>query len=418
MNWQTEIRQAALTSPSGIRQVFTYENVSYQFDRKTTGFNFPDADGTFVQDLGRTGRRYPFRIFFHGDDYKTESELFESLLEEKGIFKLEHPMYGIVNVVPFGTISRRDDLKTAANQAIFTLTFWETIEEIIPLSQDDPTADVFVSLNGYSEEAAKSFELNMDLENVTEQVTTINKFKALINSVKAGLQKVADTIEAVQKQFDAIFDSINSSLDLLIKTPLALAQQCILLIQSPARAATNIQARLDGYKNLADSTIKQASGVFNIYAPLLGSENSNAFHSDELFAMSYTSGSVLSVVNNTFETAGDAIAAADFILTQFDELVEWRDDNYESLGIIDTGESYQKLQESVTLTIGFLIQISFTLKQERSVVLDRNRTIIDLCAELYGSVDDRLDFMINSNNLAGFPGILELQQGTTILYYV
>jgi hypothetical protein len=51
------------------------------------------------------------------------------------------------------------------------------------------------------------------------------------------------------------------------------------------------------------------------------------------------------------------------------------------------------------------------------VVLDRPRTIIDLAAELYGSVDDKLDFLISSNNLTG-DQILELQRGQVISYYV
>ena len=57
------------------------------------------------------------------------------------------------------------------------------------------------------------------------------------------------------------------------------------------------------------------------------------------------------------------------------------------------------------------------LKQERSITLDRARTIIDLCGELYGSVDDNLDFAINSNGLTGSE-ILELPRGFDFVYYV
>jgi hypothetical protein len=70
----------------------------------------------------------------------------------------------------------------------------------------------------------------------------------------------------------------------------------------------------------------------------------------------------------------------------------------------------------VALTAGHLVETSFTLLQERRIVLDRERTIIDLAAELYGSVDDRLDLLINSNDLTGSE-ILELPRGRTIVYY-
>jgi len=49
--------------------------------------------------------------------------------------------------------------------------------------------------------------------------------------------------------------------------------------------------------------------------------------------------------------------------------------------------------------------------------LSRDRTIIDLVGELYGNIDDELDFFINSNNLSGNE-ILELPKGKEIVYYV
>ena len=186
------------------------------------------------------------------------------------------------------------------------------------------------------------------------------------------------------------------------------------MLQSPARALTNIQARLDAYGDLANSII---SGDGAVVKPGNDSTNSNQFHTNDLYASTYVTGSVVSVVNNEFTTKTEALEAAELILTQLDDVTNWRDDNFQSLEEVDTGSSYQQLQEAVALTAGFLVEISFSLKQERRIVLDRNRTIIDLAAELYGSVDDQLDFLINSNNLTGSE-ILELPKGREIVYYV
>ena len=49
-------------------------------------------------------------------------------------------------------------------------------------------------------------------------------------------------------------------------------------------------------------------------------------------------------------------------------------------------------------------------------MLDRNRTILDIAAELYGAVDERLDQLIATNNLTGSQ-ITELARGTRIKYY-
>lgn len=414
MAWNDRIREAAYTSPGGDRITFAYENVRKTVDKKTTGFEFPDANGTFVQDLGHTGRRYPLRVFFWGDDYDQEADQFEAALLERGTGKLEHPIYGTVDVVPFGTITRRDDLKTAANQAVVEVTFWETIGLIYPAAQTDPAAAVLAAVDEYNATASEEFEDTTSLGSAVEQASFKNSYEALLDSARSGLQTVADAQENVQKQFDAIYDSINEGIDVLIAQPLTLAFQTTQLLQSPARALTNIQARLDAYGDLANSII---SGDGAVVSPGNDSTNSNQFHTNDIYASTYVTGSVVSVVNNEFTTKTEALEAAELVLTQLDDVTNWRDDNFQSLGEVDTGAAYQQLQEAVALTAGFLVEISFSLKQERRVVLDRNRTIIDLAAELYGSVDDQLDFLINSNNLTGSE-ILELPRGREIVYYV
>tara|TARA_R110000744_G_scaffold333450_1_gene438841 strand:+ start:2656 stop:3882 length:1227 start_codon:yes stop_codon:yes gene_type:complete len=408
MAWNDRIREAAYTSPSGERLTFGYENVSKKIDKKTTGFEFPDADGTFVQDLGHSGRKYPLRVFFWGSDYDQEADAFEAALLERGTGKLEHPIYGTVNVVPFGTITRRDDLKTGANQAVLEITLWETIGLIYPAAQTDPASAVLTAVDEYNDAAAAEFEEVTSLDSAVDAATFKNGYQALLDEAKSGLQAIADAQADVQKQFDAISDSINQGIDILIAQPLTLAFQTAAMLQAPARALTNIRARLDAYKNLANSIISGDDAV---------ASNSNEFHTRDLYASTYVTGSVVSVVNNQFTTKTEALEAAEVILTQLDDVVNWRDDNFRALGEVDTGGAYQQLQEAVALTAGFLVEISFTLKQERRVVLTRNRTIIDLVAEFYGSVDDQLDFFINSNDLSGSE-ILEVPKGREIVYYL
>lgn len=415
MPWNDRIREAALKSASGEKRVvFNYEDVRKSFDKKTTAFDSPDADGTYIQDKGHTSRRYPMRVFFWGDNYDLEADEFDAILHEIGPLTLEHPIYGVINVVPFGTITQRDDLKTAANQAVIELTFWETTGFIYPSSQDDPASEVIIAIDKRNKETAEEFEAVVDLDSAVEQTTFKNSYDVLLNNTKAGLQSVSDAQDDVKKQFDAVYDSINNSIDILISEPLTLAFQTVIMIQSPSRALTNITARLDAYNNLTNSII---TGDDAVQSPGNDSTNSNKFHTDDLYASTYVSGSVVSVVNNQFVTKTEALEAAEFILTQLDNVTNWRDDNFVSLSEIDVGGSYQKLQEAVALTAGFLVQISFTLKQERNIILDRPRTIVDLVAELYGSVDDQRDFFITSNDLSGSE-ILELPRGRSIVYYI
>lgn len=414
MAWNDRIAEAAYTSPSGTRVVFTYENVSMEVDKKTAAFDFPDAVGTYIQDLGPTGRRYPLRVIFWGEDYDLLADEFEKLLLEVGTGRLEHPKYGTKDVVPFGTISRRDDLKTAANQAIIEVTFWETIGLVYPTSQADPASELITSVDEFNAAFSGEYEEVIDIDSAVERVTLKDKYQSLLDKAQAGLQPIADTQANVQAQFDAIVDSVNQGIDTLISDPLTLAFQTTLLIQAPARALTSITARLSAYRDLANAII---SGDGAVVSPGTDSRNSNEFHTNDLYASTYVTGSIVSVVNNQFTTKPEAIAAAESILTQMEDVTNWRDANFASLESVDSGAAYQQLQEAVAIAAGFLVEISFSLKQERTLVLDRNRTIIDLVAELYGSIDDQLDFFISSNDLSGVE-ILELERGRTIVYYI
>lgn len=418
MSWQDRIREAAYTGPkSGTRLTFQYENVSRVTPKKTTGFDFPDADGTFVQEHGRSGRRYPLRLYFSGADYDADVVAFEMLLEERGAGKLEHPIYGAVDVVPFGDLVRRDDLVTAANQAVLEVTFWSTIGIAYPTSAGDPASDALQAVVLYNEAAAEEFEDTIETEPVFVKISFKNKILALVAAVKSGLQFIADTQELVQKQFNAIVDSINEGIDLLVAGPLTMALQIQQMIQAPGRALAAIRDRLNAYKDLADAIISgDGADVSDV----------NDLRTRDLYASSYVTGSIISVINNQFTTKTDAIEAAEAVLEQFEDLVAWRDAQFEALeaatpslnaGTIDTGGAYEKLQEAVALTVGYLVQISFDLRAERRLVLDRPRTIIDLTAELYGAVDSELDFFITSNDLTGSE-ILELPAGREVVYYI
>ncbi len=412
MAWDDRLRKAQYESPTGTVLTFDYEDVGYEFTKNGAVYDFPDEAGSFVQDLGRSDRRIPLRIIVWGENYDFAAEDWMDALGEPGMGRLSHPMYGVIDVIPFGPISRRDNLKTEANQATIEVTFFETIGAIFPALQLDPALGVVTAVDEYNKAASDQLKQNTNLETTPEQSQLKGPFQLLLDSVDAELGAIADSDAAVKSQFEAVRDSINASIDTLIGDPLTLAFQSSILIQAPSRALTSIAARLDAYGNLLQSVTAQS------FTTGLGSAESNKFHSANLFAMTYVTGSVLSSLNNQFQTKTDAISAADVILSQMDNLVVWRDDQFEALGEIDTGEAYQQLLEAVGLAAGFLVEISFTLKQERVFTLTVARNFLELCAELYGGVDDdALNFFIDSNALSGSE-IIEIPIGRDIVYYV
>jgi len=413
MSWDERLKDAAYTSPSGTRFVFDYENVGRETDKKTTVFTFPDQDGAFIQDLGRGGRRYPFRLFIWGADYDQKSDALYTAFEEKGPGKLEHPRYGTLTVIPVGSIRQRDDLKTAANQAVIEVELWETLSELIfPAVAIDATTLINNSIDAFQENISAQFAENLSLLTSSETVDFKAKFLAGIAAVNTVLKTIAEVEQSISSQFDAIVRNINQNIDDLIGTPAVLAFQAVELLRLPSRAITSFKDKVDAYVNLIDLTLGtdfSPSGFDN--------KPENNFLSADLFAKSQIIGLTESTLVTEYITKPDAIDAADTITENFININAWSDTNRDNLGLIDTGEAYQEYLNAIVTDTARIIEISFSLKQERIIFTDRPRSLHDLTAELYNEVDNQLDFFISSNKLAG-DELIEIPRGREIRYYV
>jgi hypothetical protein len=372
-------------------------------------------------------------VIFAGAEHDLAADLFEAALRIPGIGTLVHPFYGEKKVVPLGEVKRTDALKTAANQTTIEVTFWETSDVIYPANQENPTAEIFAAIVAYETAIAQELADEVARSPFDTIIKMRDRFDKNVDIVKNQLQTVADTQDDVRRQFDAIYSSIDGGLDAFIETPLELGIQAQQLIKTPARVLNLIGAKLSAYGNLAASlinsksngnTFEEVDGV--IYSTFT---NGGEFRSVDGFASGYSAATVTAALNEEFTTRTDAITTAEAILDQWADLVEWRDLNFQSItdaggdldnfqSQIDTGESYQQLQKAVTLAAGYLVQLSFSLKQERRITLTRARTPIDLIGEYYRSAsNDDLDYFINTNALTGSE-ILEVPAGREVVFFV
>lgn len=443
-SWKDRIKPAAYTSPvSKTRILFDYEDVGRGFTLRGTQFEYPDVNDGYTQQRGNGPRKYPLTCIFSGNDCDRLATAFEAALLEPGIGKLEHPLYGTIPVVPFGDVERTDALKSAANQSTVTVTFFTTVGAIYPSVKGGGLNEITAAIADFNVALAQQFSKSTSLGSIGKALSAINSFKKFLKSVKKALKKASDAVAKVRKDFANAMEAINEGMDVLIGDPLLLAQQCVNLIQAPGRALAGLESRLEGYDILLKSVLSSAEGapdkLINNGSILLAHQTkvANDFHIASLFAMSAVSGTAVSVtaqpvgrsqqgLASSFATRGQVLNAAATLLTQMDSLVAWQETGFAALAQvdteanfqIDTGEAYQALQLVVGLTAGYLIQASFSLLPEKSVVVDRPRTIIDLCAELYPNVavDEKLDLLISTNKLTG-DEMFELKPGRRIVYY-
>ena len=415
MAWRarTEGRKIIYTSPSGVETEFDYENVSRVTDKLGAHFEFPGFKGSFVQDLGNSGERYKIKAFFWGPTCDEEADAFEESLRETGVGTLDHPLYGGRRVVPVGAIERRDDLKTRANQSIVSVTFWETEEAIFQAPQGTlfkTQADL--ELEFMWNQRAEQLEDQIDTNQFEDELTFREQVLEQVNNVRARIRDIADTVDEVREEFDAIYDSIVGGINELVGAPLTIGFQVLQLAQLPARAASLIGDKLDGYRNLlGDITSRSVSLVTT------GSSDTNELATLDTTAQGTVAGAAVAAYNTDLQNQEDVIQAIDGIQELYDQLVEWRDDEYNNLTVVDTGEGLQALQQFISTVQRFLLSQALQLPQQRIMTLQRPRALVELVAELYGDVDDRLDEFIALNRLTGSE-ILEIPTGRRITYYV
>lgn len=411
MTWEERQRPAAYIAPDGTRLPFVFESVSEQLPRKTAAFDFPDADGTYVQDLGVSSRRYPLRCIFTGPDYDLQAQAFMDALAQTGNGTLEHPAYGPRLVVPVGTPTRRDDLVNAANEAAVEVEFWVTTGLVYPAVELDAAAQIETAVQDYNRAAAESFAGGLDTSDPLAANTLRGAISDTLDRTSGALSGIARSTDEVFTRFRDIERSIVASLDDTVGQALTIGAQVSLFLQEPSRAAASIRQRLRDYGALLQVVTASTP------EPGFGARAQNTFEVDRLNAAGAVTGSVLSTLDADFATRGDALEAALDVLGQFEALQAWQDSGYTALDLSDTGGAYTELLDAVALAAGYLVEISFTLRQERALVTTAPRAVVELCAELYGSVDDNLDFFLTSNGFSGSE-ILEIPRGRRVVYYV
>ena len=111
------------------------------------------------------------------------------------------------------------------------------------------------------------------------------------------------------------------------------------------------------------------------------------------------------------------MSAAGTIINLFEAVKEFDDTKVKTNSFVDTNSNmYFLLSDLVYKSVLLIINSSFALPMQRTIVLDRDRQLIELSAELYGSVD-YMDELIFENKLTADEIIL-LPMGKEITYYV
>jgi hypothetical protein len=131
------------------------------------------------------------------------------------------------------------------------------------------------------------------------------------------------------------------------------------------------------------------------------------------------SGSATPAVNRSAGTASreEAIEAANKVAEFLENVTAFQDTKIGQNVFIDAAPTaYIALTELVSSSIQLILNASFALPMQKTITLDRDRQVIELCAELYGTTDYVDDFIIENN--FNIDEIELLPMGKRVSYYV
>jgi hypothetical protein len=147
----------------------------------------------------------------------------------------------------------------------------------------------------------------------------------------------------------------------------------------------------------------------------------------DLLVSGFVSGLATAATEERYTSRDEAIKFAISVREQADYVRIWRDDRVELVldnstavetELVDTSTSAAALDDVVSLAIDHLVNSALDLPIRRVTQLDEPRGSLELCAELYGSVDgDVYDRFVRDNRFTG-EEILEVPTGREVVTYV
>jgi len=436
MSWQDRLRpEITFTSPDGDTYRAKWAG-DEQTKQKNVGiFNYPNFNGTVVQDLGIQSNRFPSLSFwFDGEDNDTEGEAFYLSCDQRGVWTIVHPSKGEI-YVQFTNISKTYRPIDDGNRTVFSIQCVQvgqgenTVPDAVVQTGTQPTtsAELANDINSQAIDTniaiATQYDAKIKLDTSGLQIANTKMINSSVLAINANLTAIATQDPSILSKFTAISRGITSTISggvTGVLNKIALASQVVGLIQTPIQAITDIGSRFAAIVNVVTS-------VLAILPTGKRDEDKNAANAAELTlagclvatAQIATSGEI-DTRTTAIQTVTDLTQLLSDITTGLDAVQSNFDENDIDLQYFSQSDTYNDLILLIGNTINFLLESLLSLKIEKRFIIARPRSPIEITVKEYGSLgedDSNLDFFISTNNLKGNE-IRLLNPGFEVVVYV
>lgn len=421
MAW--DLAEAAYTSPKGTRQTFSYESVERNTALKTAEFIFPEFDGAEIQSLGIGGKKFPLKCIFYGADCMSEADAFEGLLCERGVGVLEHPVYGIHNVVPTGEIKRADNLVSELNQSVVTVTFALTIADgdvptaVADLGQkvsDTADAAAAVSVGVFEAALNSGIAIAGDSASNANFLSTLRKSKENYFNGLRSISKYAKKLNSELKQkIDAMEKIVTDFIDAGGGAITDVAWSFVNSARLLSRASIDVMAKVEGYSAVLKTIL--GNGKKDLF---VAQDVKKQCLLTRLQLTALMGGMFSSAQGGDFFSRGDVETAAGYMHEAFASYRNYIDGYIAEDTDADGSDEYRSNLMSFVFAVQGMRLGAAELPMARTVRLNADSQMMEILGAVYGkNFYAHVDEFIVDNRLTP-DEILLLPMGREISYYV
>lgn len=334
----------------------------------TSLFDFINVTGTLVD---RKKARSPFFnlvFWFQGENYLDEVRRFEVAAADPRPWIVEHPIYGSIKGQPL-SLKRNDD---NLNIVEITVPFWESIEADYPFSN-------FSIKDNTREKHAKVYELS-SLSYVTNNpvaAVDVSKLKTSVSDMSGAMKSMQDN--TTYSEFQNQLNKALKAIDNLLADPTAAIQNVQAFLDLPTTYTQVLEARLGAYESIYSRlkstivTLADKKYFESISASLIASMS--------LVSVTPQEGDYV-LVSDVFKVSARLATIYNDYLTTLDTL---------KVSIYDVNNSFNpdasvqlELSSLVKYTISNLYVLSFEVKREKIIVVDKDTNPILLVHRYIG----------------------------------
>jgi hypothetical protein len=391
----------------GLRYTVLWENPNLGDEFNVATFNFPGVRGTLVDRGEIQGTRYPIEFYFVGENHLDDMRNFRESSKDKRRWTVTHPLYGSIICHP---IKLHYD-NAVENVTKVTGEIMETIVEDRPKLTVNPVDKIVATKLELDALASTNFAGNVDLG--APDINTLSVNTAGVYSI--GKRKLKLTADA-QGYFNA-FNKANAAILSATAEPLAAAIAIQTMLNAPALFVDSVQNRI--------GTLVDQMEYLRVAIPNSLSYARKKIH--ELFGgaiISTMAQASASPEGNDYENREQVYNVAQIILTTYSQYLADLDGMQSENGgapgaFIPDADSMIQLNSLINYTITNLFDIALDSKQERTVYLETDSSILECVHRFYGldPDDENLNRMIRQNGF-GLNDFMVIPKGRKIIYYV